>query len=161
MILQLIKWCTLLQILNNFAPCYIITHNTNFTPCYLAIYICIYIKYIYIYIYTYTYVYTSIYSIYIVKWNYLHEFNETLASLSFLCNSRGVSRIQSKIYDWAFLRNCWRLLVFNSFRKKSPSEMFDWVLNTLVNLNNTLKNLKIVLLYLQKYRLSGRLVFYT
>ena len=44
---------------------------------------------------------------------------------------------------------------------KSPSEMFDWVLNTLVNLNNTLKNLKIVLLHLQKYRLSGSLVFYT
>ena len=39
--------------------------------------------------------------------------------------------------------------------------MFDWVLKTLLNLNITLKNLKNVLLYLQKYILSESLVVYT
>ena len=39
--------------------------------------------------------------------------------------------------------------------------MFDWVLHTRQNLNLTLKNLKIVFLYLQKYRLYKSLVVCT
>ena len=49
----------------------------------------------------------------------------------------------------------------NYFCKKSPSEMFDWVLHTRQNLNLTLKNLKIVFLHLQKYRLYKSLVVCT
>ena len=43
-------------------------------------------------------------------------------SLFFSCISRGVIRIQSNICDGAFLRNHQRLLVFNYFRKKTPSK---------------------------------------
>ena len=40
---------------------------------------------------------------------------------------RCVFRTQSKIYDWALFA---KIVNVNFFRKKTSSEMFDWVLNT-------------------------------
>ena len=43
---------------------------------------------------------------------------------------RGVSRTQSNISDGAFCRNSERLKVVKDFCKKVPPQIFDWVLNT-------------------------------
>ena len=73
-----------------------------------------------------------------IKVKYLHELTGTLAFLYF-----------SHVIPEAYLESSRtstmelfcekRLLVFNYFHKKSLSEIFDWVLNMLLNLNITLK----------------------
>ena len=109
-------------------------------------------------IYIYIYIYIHICS----KIKYLQELTETLTSLYF-------SHVIAELYLESsrtsmmelFCEKCEQLLVFNYFRTKATSKMFDWALNTLVNSIITLKNLKIVLLYLRKYELSESLVVCT
>ena len=102
-----------------------------------------------------------------IKVKYLHELTETLVFLYFShVISEGYSESSRTTIMELSCENRLRLLVFmntefSCFYKKSPSEMFDWVLNTFLNLNITLKNLKIVLIYLQKCTLSESLVVYT
>ena len=97
-----------------------------------------------------------------IKVKYLHELTETLVFLYFShVISEGYSESSRTTIMELFCENRLRLLVFSCYYKKSPSEMFDWVLNTFLNLNITLKNLKIILIYLQKCTLSESLVVYT
>ena len=73
-----------------------------------------------------------------IKVKYLHELTGTLAFLYF-SHVIPEGYLESSRTSMMELFCEKRLLVFNYFHKKSLSEIFDWVLNMLLNLNITLK----------------------